>query len=159
MRTAEPIAAEAARRSPLPDARKFGQPGAALTTPRRLPLADNPQTNDDSVEKFPTGGADQEGVTTIAPDTVADKLCAWWSPFPGRLQKLTGNSRPHRLLHLRDEQSSAKTYRVLRRYPRCETSSAAAFDVLRRLSFRPHEKVLFINMGTFLGDNRRLAVF
>lgn len=99
------------------------------------------------------------GITASAPRTAADKLYAWWSPFRGRLQELTRSSGPHRLLHLSNEQSLTETYRAVSRYLRCEPSSAAAFDVLRRLSFRPHEKVLVINTGTFLGDDRRLAVF
>jgi cysteine synthase len=89
------------------------------------------------------------GVTTRREDTLADKLYAKWAPYRDRVYWLTGGGFAHQLFYLDDESTLGDTLKVVGQCIRCEFSSAAAFDILRQLSFKATEKVMVLNTGAF----------
>jgi threonine synthase len=89
------------------------------------------------------------GVTTRRQDTLADKLYARWAPYRDRVHWLTGSGFSHQLFYLDDESTLSDTLKAVGQHIRCEFSSAVAFDILRRLSFKATEKVMVVNTGAF----------
>lgn len=89
------------------------------------------------------------GVAVQRRDTAADKLYASYSPYRETVAFLTGRSSPHRLIYLDDESGLFESRGALSKFVSCEPSSAVAFEALRHLKFRAHERVMVINTGTF----------
>jgi cysteine synthase len=89
---------------------------------------------------------------TVRKDSVADKLYSKWNPYSGQIDAITNLGSHHRLHRLEDEALLLDTFNWLRSFGlQCEPSSAASFAALGDLApqFRPDEKVMVINTGTF----------
>jgi cysteine synthase len=89
------------------------------------------------------------GVTVSRRDSIADKLAACWTPYWREIEALTRDpATGHRLFAVDDEEGLRDTYMLVRRYVRCEPSSALAFHLLRRCTLKASARVVVLNTGT-----------
>lgn len=89
------------------------------------------------------------GVTVARRDSIADKLVACWTPYKGEIEALIGDpALGHRLFTLDDEEGLEDTYGLVRKYVRCEPSSALAFHLLRIRACEAPSRVVVLNTGT-----------
>jgi threonine synthase len=89
------------------------------------------------------------GVTVRRRNSIADKLYAEWTPYRRIIQQICLPDSRHQVIELHDEAALAETTKHISPHLACEYSSAAAFEALRLLKFKPSERILVVNTGVY----------
>lgn len=76
--------------------------------------------------------------------SVADKLCAIWTPYSKHFVNLI--NKGHLIIEL-DENAICRCYHEFKHYVECEHSSAVVAGALQTLSFGEQDKIILINSG------------